>query len=64
MKELEGIHYDRFYQELIKEATLVEERIKGGTEDGNLQTFYGFEDAEDEAQYEGATIRLWRGLLS
>ena len=56
MKELEGIHYDRFYQELIKEATLVEERIEGETEDGNLQTFYGFEDAEDEAQYEGATL--------
>ena len=56
MQELEGIHHERFYRQLIEEATLVEERIEGETEDGELQTFYGFEDAEDEAQYEGATL--------
>lgn len=59
MKELEGIHHERFYRQLIEEATLVEEHIEGETEGGELQTFYGFEDAEDEAQYEGATLLVY-----
>tara|TARA_B100001059_G_scaffold217311_1_gene236444 strand:- start:741 stop:845 length:105 start_codon:yes stop_codon:yes gene_type:complete len=34
MQEIEGLHHDSFFLQLIEEATLVEERIEGETEDG------------------------------
>ena len=56
MKELENIHPDRFYTELVSNAQLLEERVLGTNEEGESQLFYGFEDAVDEADYEGYTL--------
>jgi len=52
MKELENIHPDRFYTELVSNAQLLEERVLGTNEEGESQLFYGFEDAIDEADCE------------
>ena len=35
---------------------LIEERVNGTNEDGEIQLFYCFEDAVDEADYEGFTL--------
>ena len=56
MEHLEGIHYERFYRELINSATLINEIIEGETEGGDVETYYNFDDAEDEASYDGATL--------
>jgi hypothetical protein len=56
MKELENIHTDRYYTDLVMKAQLLEERVLGTNEDGETQMFYGFEDAVDEADYEGYTL--------
>ncbi|MCH2042948.1 MAG: hypothetical protein MK212_02315 [Saprospiraceae bacterium] len=56
MEHLDGIHYERFYRGLINNATLIEERIEGETEDGDVEIYYGFDDAEDEAEHDEATL--------
>lgn len=56
MEHLDGIHYERFYRELKDNATLIHEIIEGETEAGDLETYYDFDDAEDEASYDGATL--------
>ena len=59
MKELENIHPDRFYTELVSNAQLLEERVLGTNEEGESQLFYGFEDAIDEAYCEGYTLEAY-----
>ena len=56
MEHLDGIHYERFYRDLMDSATLIYEVIEGETEDGDLETYYQFEDAKDEASHDGATL--------
>ena len=56
MEHLDGIHYERFYRDLINSATLINEIIEGETEGGDVETYYNFDDAEDEASYDGATL--------
>jgi DNA segregation ATPase FtsK/SpoIIIE-like protein len=56
MKHLDNIHPDRFYTELVDNAFLIHEVIEGETQSGELQTYYDFEDAEDEASYDGAKL--------
>lgn len=56
MKELIDIHADRFYSDLVKNAVLIEERVEGTNENGDLRTFYGFDDAFDEADYESFVL--------
>ena len=56
MEHLDGIHYERFYRDLMDSATLIYEVIEGETDDGNLENYYQFEDAKDEASHDGATL--------
>ena len=55
MKHLDNIHPDRFYTELVDNAFLIQ-MIQGETQSGEVQTYYDFEDAEDEASYDGAEL--------
>ena len=56
MKELDNVHQDRFYTDLVMNGKLIEERVNGTNEDGETQLFYCFDDAVDEAEYEGFTL--------
>ena len=56
MEHLDGIHYERFYRDLIDTAFLINEVVEGETESGNIETYYNFDDAEDEAYHDGATL--------
>lgn len=56
MKHLDNIHSDRFYTELVESAFLIHEVVEGKTESGEIQTYYDFEDAEDEASYDAAVL--------
>ncbi|MFZ8836441.1 MAG: hypothetical protein ACO3MV_02050 [Flavobacteriales bacterium] len=56
MKTLDNIHADRFYTDLALNGHLIEETVEGQNEDGEWSTFYGFDDAIDEAPYENVTL--------
>jgi len=56
MKHLDNIHTDRFYRDLIDNAFLIHEVVEGETQSGEWLTYYNFEDAEDEASYDGAEL--------
>jgi hypothetical protein len=56
MEHLDNIHPERFYRELIEDAFLIQEVVEGETESGEWETYYNFEDAEDEASYDGASL--------
>lgn len=56
MKTLDKIHADRFYTDLALNGHLIEETVEGQNEDGEWSTFYGFDDAIDEAPYENVTL--------
>ena len=56
MEHLDGIHYERFYRDLIDTAFLINEVVEGETESGDIETYYEFADAEDEAYHDGATL--------
>ena len=56
MIELSNIHPDRFYTDLVGTAVLIRETVDGTNEDGDLNTFYGFEDAVYEAEEESYTL--------
>ena len=58
MEHLDGIHYERFYRNLItdKEASLIFESIEGETEGGETETYYCFDDATNDAYHDGATL--------
>jgi len=58
MEHLDGIHYERFYRDLISDenASLIFECIEGETEDGDIEIYYDFEDAEDEAEHDEETL--------
>ena len=56
MIELSNIHPDRFYTDLVSNGTLIEERVDATNEDGDFKTFYGFDDATDEADEEAYTL--------
>ena len=56
MKELENIHPDRFYTDLVSNGVLIQETVDGTNEDGDFNTFYGFEDAVYEAEEESYTL--------
>lgn len=56
MEHLDGIHYERFYRELIDDAFLIQEVIEGETPSGDTETYYNFDDAEDEAYHDEATL--------
>ncbi len=56
MKELDNIHPDRFYTDLVSNGTLIQESVEGENEDGDINTFYFFEDAIYEAEEEGYTL--------
>jgi hypothetical protein len=56
MKTLDNIHAGRFYTDLVLNGHLIEETVEGQDEDGEWSTFYGFEDAVDEAPYENVTL--------
>lgn len=56
MKHLDNIHTDRFYTDLVDNAFLIHEVVEGETQSGEVQTYYDFEDAEDEASYDGAEL--------
>ena len=58
MEHLDGIHYERFYRNLItdKEASLIFESIEGETEGGETETYYCFDDATNDAYHDGVTL--------
>jgi hypothetical protein len=56
MEHLDNIHPERFYRELIDDAFLIQEVVEGETESGEWERYYNFEDAEDEASYDGAIL--------
>ncbi len=56
MEHLTGIHYERFYRDLIENAFLIHEKVEGETLSGEWNTYYNFEDAEDEASWDEATL--------
>jgi hypothetical protein len=56
MEHLDKIHPERFYRELIDNAFLIQEVVEGEMESGEWQTYYNFEDAEDEASHDGASL--------
>jgi|MDTC01.2.fsa_nt_gb hypothetical protein len=56
MTHLDNIHPDRFYTDLVDNAFLIHEVVEGETQSGEVQTYYDFEDAEDEASYDGAEL--------
>ena len=60
MEHLDGIHYERFYRNLItdKEASLIYEGIEGETEGGETETYYCFDDATNDAYHDGAIYAL------
>lgn len=59
MKELENIHADRFYTDLVINGKLIQETVLGTNEDGDSQVFYLFEDAIDEAEEEGFELESY-----
>lgn len=59
MKELDNIHADRFYTDLVINGTLIQETVLGTNEDGDSQVFYLFEDAIDEAEEEGFDLESY-----
>jgi hypothetical protein len=59
MIELSNIHPDRFYTDLVSNGVLIEEKVDGSNEDGDLNTFYGFEDAVYEAEEESYTLEAY-----
>ncbi len=59
MKELENIHADRFYTDLVINGKLIQETVLGTNEDGDSQVFYLFEDALDEAEEEGYELESY-----
>ena len=56
MTHLDNIHPDRSYTDLVDNAFLIHEVVEGETQSGEVQTYYDFEDAEDEASYDGAEL--------
>jgi len=56
MEHLDGIHYERFYRDLIDTAFVINEAVEGETEAVDIETDYEFADAEDEAYHDGATL--------
>jgi uncharacterized tellurite resistance protein B-like protein len=56
MEHLDKIHPERFYRELIDNAFLIQEVVEGEMESGEWQSYYNFEDAEDEASHDGASL--------
>jgi len=56
MEHLDNIHPERFYRELIDDAFLIQEVVEGETESGEWERYYNFEDAENEASYDGAIL--------
>lgn len=59
MKELDNIHADRFYTDLVINGKLILETVLGTNEDGDSQVFYLFEDAIDEAEEEGFELESY-----
>jgi hypothetical protein len=59
MKELDNIHADRFYTDLVINGKLIQETVLGTNEDGDSQVFYLFEDAIDEAEEEGFELESY-----
>lgn len=59
MKELDNIHADRFYTDLVINGKLIQETVFGTNEDGDSQVFYLFEDAIDEAEEEGFELESY-----
>jgi hypothetical protein len=56
MKHLDNIHPDRFYTNLVDNAFLIHEVVEGETQSGEFQTYYNFEDVEDEASYDEVNL--------
>ena len=56
MKTLDSIHPGRFYTDLVLNGHLIEETVEGQNEEDEWSTFYGFEDAVDEAPHENVTL--------
>jgi len=52
MKPLTEINANKFYTQLVLEGQLIEELVEGVDEDGEWYKYYGFEDAEYEADGE------------
>lgn len=59
MKELDNIHADRFYTDLVINGKLIQETVFGTNEDGDSQVFYLFEDAIYEAEEEGFELESY-----
>lgn len=58
-KELNIENLNKFYEELKKNGKLIQEQVMGSNEDGDLQVFFGFEDAIDEADEEGYELETF-----
>lgn len=56
MIELENINSNKFYTKLVLDGHLIEEIVEGVDPENNWVTFYGFEDALEEAEFEGVTL--------
>ena len=56
MKNSEGLHTDRYYEMLADRGVLISEEVSGTDEDGELETYYGFDDAVEEAEYEDVQL--------
>jgi Fe2+ or Zn2+ uptake regulation protein len=59
MKELENINCNKFYTQFVIDGHLIEEIVEGVSHENNWVTFYGFEDAAEEAEYEEVTLNKY-----
>lgn len=56
MKHLDNINPNKFYAQLVHHGHLIEEVVEGVDQDGNWSSFYDFEDAIIDAEYEGVIL--------
>ena len=49
MKPIKNQPIQTFYATLLEQAQLIEEKVFGENEEGELIAFFGFNDAEEEA---------------
>ena len=63
MKHLDKLHADRFYTKLVTEGHLIQEKVEGTDNDGKFHEYWGFDDAENEAGWEGVTLNDYGNAL-
>lgn len=56
MKHLDEIHPDNFYSKLVEGGQLIYEYVTGTDDDDEIVEYWGFEDAQEESEYEGTEL--------